>query len=312
MADEQNSTVAAASPAEKATAPQEQNAGASGAKDLEQQIGERTEEAVVRRKTIADADQKKIAVVTGASSGMGREFALQIDLMQVVDEIWIIARNVEKLQEVANELTTPARVVSMDLTDRSDIDKFSETLQNEQPNVYYLINSAGFGKFGDWQTISDSAADSMIDLTCRAVVDMTRACLPYMERGSHIIQVASSAAFMPLPHMNVYAATKAFVLRYTRALRWELSGTGVTATALCPTWVKTGFESVARSSGGGHDVRHLMFAQKPSVVVSWALCGNKCHFAVVTASPQAWFLRWIGKFVPNCISMLGWEILRRI
>ena len=83
---------------------------------------------------------------------------------------------------------------------------------------------------------------------------MTRATLPYMERGSRIIQVASAAAFTPLPHMNVYAATKSFVLHYTRALRWELHGTGITATALCPTWVKTGFEKVARTSGGGHPV----------------------------------------------------------
>lgn len=77
-----------------------------------------------------------------------------------------------------------------------------------------------------------------------------------MGRGAHIVQVASAAAFVPLPHMNVYAATKAFVLRYTRALRWELHGTGITATALCPTWVKTGFEKVARESGGAQDVRH--------------------------------------------------------
>ena len=96
---------------------------------------------------------------------------------------------------------------------------------------------------------------------------MTRATLPYMERGSRIIQVASAAAFTPLPHMNVYAATKSFVLHYTRALRWELHGTGITATALCPTWVKTGFEKVARTSGGGHDVGHLLGEQTPQDVL---------------------------------------------
>ena len=174
------------------------------------------------------------------------------------------------------------------------------------------MNAAGFGKFGDWQSISDEAVDSMIDLNCRGLVDMTHAALPYMGRGAHIVQVASAAAFVPLPHMNVYAATKAFVLRYTRALRWELHDTGITATALCPTWVKTGFEKVARESGGGGDVHHLLGAQKASTVVSRALRANRLHMAVATASPQSCALRIIGKVVPNCISMAGWELVRRL
>ena len=174
------------------------------------------------------------------------------------------------------------------------------------------MNAAGFGKFGDWQTISDAAVDSMIDLNCRGLVDMTRAALPYMERGSRIIQVASAAAFTPLPHMNVYAATKSFVLHYTRALRWELHGTGITATALCPTWVKTGFERVARTSGGGHDVGHLLGEQTPQEVVRRALCANKAHFAVACASPPSAALRLIGKVVPSCITMAGWDVLRRL
>lgn len=125
----------------------------------------------------------------------------------------------------------------------------------------------------------------MIDLNCRGLVDMTHATLPYMGRGAHIVQVASAAAFVPLPHMNVYAATKAFVLRYTRALRWELHGTGITATALCPTWVKTGFEKVARESGGGSDVHHLLGAQKASTVVSRALRANRLHMAGCHGKP---------------------------
>ncbi|MEI3377103.1 MAG: SDR family NAD(P)-dependent oxidoreductase [Coriobacteriales bacterium] len=256
--------------------------------------------------------RKRVAIVTGASSGLGLEFARQIDRLQQVDEIWLVARKADALDDVAKQLDTPAVPVVADLTSKADIAAIKQRLADFDPDVRYLVNAAGFGKFGDWQTISDEAVDSMIDLNCRGLVDMTHATLPYMSRGAHIVQVASAAAFVPLPHMNVYAATKAFVLRYTRALRWELHGTGITATALCPTWVKTGFEKVARESGGGHDVRHLLGAQKASTVVSRALTANKLHLAVATASPQSCALRLIGKVVPSCITMAGWDIIRRI
>lgn len=161
---------------------------------------------------------KRVAIITGASSGLGREFARQLDAQQVADELWLVARNERALADVADELDTPSRAVAADLTSEADIANIRATLSAEDPRVTFLVNAAGFGKFGDWQTISDAAVDSMIDLNCRGLVDMTRA-LPYMERGSRIIQVASAAAFTPLPHMNVYAATKSFVLHYTRALR---------------------------------------------------------------------------------------------
>lgn len=255
---------------------------------------------------------KRIAVITGASSGLGREFAVQIDRMQVVDELWLIARNREALKAVAADLSTPARVLAADLARTEDIAAIAEALATAQPRVSYLVNAAGFGKFGDWETIAEADVNTMIDLNCRGLVAMTRAALPSMERGSRIIQVASAAGFVPLPHMNVYAATKAFVLRYTRALRWELHGTGITATALCPTWVKTGFEEVARASGGGHDVGHLFGEQSASTVVRRALCANKAHFAVACASPQSAALRLVGKVVPDCVTMGAWNLLRRL
>ena len=261
---------------------------------------------------VAAQPAKRIAFITGASSGIGKEFALQIDQLQVVDELWLCARNADALYALARELDTPVHVVRADLTSRADIDAIRAELEQVQPNVKYLVNAAGFGKFGDWQSISDADVDAMIDLNCKALVDVTRMCLPYVGRGGHIIEVASAAAFAPLPHLNVYAASKAFVLRYTRGLRFELHGRGIALTALCPTWVKTNFEQVARASGGGADVGHLLGEQSAKSVVRAALVGNKLHAAVVCASPQSFLLRLVGKVVPNCITMAGWDILRRL
>lgn len=255
---------------------------------------------------------KRIAIITGASSGLGREFAIQLDGMQVVDEFWLIARGKTALEQLADRLNTPVRPISADLTIKAQVDGIARMLDEERPRVTYLVNAAGFGKFGDWRSISDEAVDSMIDLNCKALVDMTRIVLLHMERGGRIVQVASAAAFAPLPQMNVYAATKAFVLRYTRALRWELHGSGITVSALCPTWVKTGFEKVARDSGDGNAVGHLLGAQDAHSVVRRALMANKAHFAVACASPQSFAFRAVSKVLPDCMIMGAWNILRRI
>ena len=118
-----------------------------------------------------------------------------------------------KLEEVARDLSTPARAVSADLSKQEDIDRIEADLGKANGVVTYLVNCAGFGRLGSWKDIANDDAAAMIDLDARAVVALTRACLPHMERGSRIIEVASAAAFCPLPYLNVYAASKAFVLR---------------------------------------------------------------------------------------------------
>lgn len=100
---------------------------------------------------------KRVAIITGASSGLGREFARQLDAQQVADELWLVARNEKALTDVAGELDTPSRAVAADLTSEADIANIRATLSAEDPRVTFLVNAAGFGKFGDWQTISDAA-----------------------------------------------------------------------------------------------------------------------------------------------------------
>lgn len=255
---------------------------------------------------------KRIAIITGASSGMGRECARAIDKTHEVDEFWLIARRSKPLEDLSGELSSPVRCLSLDITSAESRSTLTQMLEREAPHVHYLVNAAGFGKFGDFEHIANADTQAMVDLNCTALTMITQSTLPYMQRGSHIIQFASVAAFLSLPHLNVYAASKAYVLSYTRALRWELAGRGITATAVCPAWVKTEFEEVARKTDAQQDVRHLLFAQKPTTVVRRALRANKLHFAVATCGVVSLFLRVVCKFLPRCVTMLGWELIRRL
>ena len=183
----------------------------------------------------------KIAIVTGASSGMGREFVRQLHKYIQPDEIWAIARRQAALEALASETTIPVRPVTLDLGDISSFEAFSALLAREKPEVELLVNAAGFGKFGDMETIPMEDDLNMIDLNCKALVAMTRLCLPYMPRGSHILQLDSLSAFQPVPYITTYGATKAFVLSYTRACNAELKPRGIRMMAMNPAWVKTEF-----------------------------------------------------------------------
>ena len=183
----------------------------------------------------------RIAIVTGASSGMGREFVRQLSGYIQPDEIWAIARRKSALEELAAETAIPVRPIVLDLGKESSFEEFSALLAQNQPEVDLLVNAAGFGKFGDFDAIPLENDLSMIDLNCKALVAMTRICLPYMHRGSHILQLDSLSAFQPVPYITTYGATKAFVLSYTRACNAELKPRGIRMMAMNPAWVKTEF-----------------------------------------------------------------------
>ena len=163
-----------------------------------------------------------IAIVTGASSGMGREFVLQLPAYVQVDEIWAIARRAEALETLKTASSVPVRPISLDLCESDSFTALSQLLETEKPNVRLLVNAAGFGKFGTYHRISIEDDARMIQLNCTALVQMTRLALPYMTAGSHILQLDSLSAFQPVPYITTYGATKAFVLSYSRAMNREL------------------------------------------------------------------------------------------
>ena len=198
-----------------------------------------------------------IAIVTGASSGMGREFVLQLSEYVKVDEIWAIARRKDALESLSKETVVPVRVVPLDLTADESFRIFSDLLKKEKPNVKLLVNAAGFGKFGSYHKVSPEDDCKMIDLNCKALLVMTRLVLPYMEKGSHILQLDSLSAFQPVPYITTYGATKAFVLSYSRAMNQELKPRGIRVMAMNPGWVKTEFFNHAFQTNADGEVKYF-------------------------------------------------------
>ena len=198
-----------------------------------------------------------IAIVTGASSGMGREFVLQLSRYVHIDEIWAIARRSDALEALKEEVAVTVRPVVLDLCEPESFQTIEKMLEAEKPNIRLLVNAAGFGKFGAYHKVSLTDESRMIDLNCKAVVLMTRLCIPYMEKGSHILQLDSLSAFQPVPFITTYGATKAFVLSYCRAMNQELKGRGIRMMAMNPGWVKTEFFNHAFQTNGDGEVKYF-------------------------------------------------------
>lgn len=181
---------------------------------------------------------KRIAIITGATGGIGREFVRQVSGYEL-DEIWAIGRNEVKLKELSDTYGEKIVLVTTDLSEISGIEKVERMLAEQKPEVRFLINNAGIAKMAACQTFSQEEMIRTIDVNCKAPVLLCNLCIPYMKQGSNILNIASASAFQPNPYINLYAASKAFERNYSRALNVELEGTGITVTAVCPGWVDT-------------------------------------------------------------------------
>ena len=184
---------------------------------------------------------KNIAIVTGASSGIGKEFFHSLEhKKEELDEIWVVARNEEKLKALSSSV--PVRVFALDLSQKQATDELSRVFNKEQPSIRYLIAASGFGRFCALSEDDPAVLQNMVDLNCRSIVGLTAAAFPYMAKGGLIMLIASLAALQPVPYLTTYGATKAFVLSYGRALNKELQAEkGARCLCVCPFWTKTAF-----------------------------------------------------------------------
>lgn len=208
-----------------------------------------------------------IIIITGASSGIGQEFAIQLDAMfSNMDEIWLIARRKERLKDLSLVLKTKCRIIDMDITSPVYMQQLSEILAIAKPQIRMLINCAGFGLMGSVESLSLEEQLAMLRLNCEALTEMTYRCLPYMKKNSRIIQMASSAAFLPQPDFAVYAATKSYVLSFSRALGQELRKRSIYVTSVCPGPVDTEFFDIAEKYGKTLAVKKLTLVSACRVV----------------------------------------------
>lgn len=242
---------------------------------------------------------KRIVIITGASSGMGREFVKQLEQCLLhVDELWVIARRRERLEQLKqNANRIPLRILPFDICKEEDIVSLSKLLKEEQPKVRVLVNAAGVGRAGRFDTISRKEAEDMILLNDKGLVSITHTVLPYMDKPSNIIQLASASAFLPQKEFAVYAASKSFVLNFSRALRAEVKNLGIEVTIVCPGPVDTQFLEICNAGMKQKPLKKLVTVQ-PSVVVAKALRdakkGKMLSIYGIAMKVVYWFSKLIG------------------
>ena len=241
-----------------------------------------------------------VALITGASSGLGKEFVRELSTNKEIDEFWCIARRKERLEELQKYTSKKVIPLCLDLSKDESYKFLSTKLKEENPNITYLISCAGLGKVGETKEVSLENQMNMISINVEASVHVTKLALDYMHEGSHILEIGSIAGFQPMPYFNVYGASKAFIQSYTKSLHYELKREGIKVTLVCPYWIKdTEFISIAKTNKGRYS--HYPLATTKEKVVKRALRANNMNLAVCTPDIVSTLDRVFSKCIPHAL-----------
>ena len=256
-------------------------------------------------------NKMNVAIITGASSGFGKEFVKLLVKDNSLDKIFALARNEEKLNDLKLEFGDKIQPYSVDLSNVENIKNFGKFLETQNVNIKILINNAGFAKFCSYEDISVAESVNMINLNISGVVVMGLICIPFMENGSHIINIASQAAFQPVPYQNIYSATKSFVKNYSQALNIELKEKGITVTAVCPGWMKTDLYSRG-CINAPKGTKNFVFMAEPDVVAKKALKDAYNNKDISVYGFYVNMCRILSKILPEKLIMKIWLLQQGI
>ena len=245
----------------------------------------------------------KIAVVTGASSGLGTEYCKAIDKLELVDEIWLIARREDRLNDLSKKLHTKSKILAFDITDQKGIELYENELKSYNAEVEFLINNAGFGRLNKFYDITTKDNAAMVRLNCEALTVMTGVTLPYIKKGGHILNTCSIAAFAPNTRLAVYSSTKAYVMSLSLALNDELKEKCITVTAVCPGPMDTEFLPVAGIEKGSSHTFDTLPRVNPAVMAEKSLKAAIKGKSVYTNKAFYKFYRFVAKILPIKIVM---------
>ena len=221
----------------------------------------------------------KIAVITGASSGLGREYAFAAARRYAdIDELWLIARREENLRQTAEQISKRVRIIPLDITKEESVKTYISMLEEEKPEIALLINNAGFGKLGDFDKLS------------------------YEDNGG-IVNTCSIAAFAPNTRMAVYCSTKAYVLSLSKALRSELRPRGINVLAVCPGPMDTEFLPLAGIAPGSSHTFDTLPRVNPTVMAEKSLAASARKKGVYTNLLFYKFYRVLAKLLPHSLVM---------
>ncbi len=242
----------------------------------------------------------KIALLTGASSGLGRMFATKIHaVFPEIDEIWVVARRLERLEALKSEIkdvyVTP---IAADITSESDRKMIFDRVKNENAEIALLINNAGCGFHGAFESSDIEEQEKCIRLNVLALTAFTRSALDFMPRGARILTTSSIASFVPNANMAVYSASKAYATFFSRALNEELHTSHRSATAVCPAPMNTEFLTVGHVKGNSKTFERLPYCDVEKVAVG-ALKAAKMRKAVYTPRAFYKFYRILVRLLPE-------------
>ena len=243
---------------------------------------------------------KRIAIVTGATGGIGKTFVELICQMDDIDEIWAIGRNKDKLGSLCQE---NQKVVAIEADLASDgVSVISQLIAEKEPDIRILVNNAGMGYMGPFENMDKEQVSTICRINCSVPSELISISLAFMHEGARILNISSASSFQPNPYLAMYSASKVYLKNFTRALNVELKPRKITATAVCPGWVDT--RMLPRTKDG----REIKYAGMidPETVVSKALRDSKRGKDMSVPGAFAKYFRVYSKLMPTNLIMKQW------